>query len=79
MRKFVGSGLSAIFIAVLLGTLPAAARPQSGAAGTIPVTTVVTALGSKFSAPPAVSKADATLREGSTHRDVTRLDSGAGR
>jgi hypothetical protein len=71
MRKFVGSGLSAVFIAVLLGALPAAARPQSGAAGTIPVTTVVTALGSKFSAPPAVSKADVTLREGSTHRDIT--------
>jgi hypothetical protein len=71
MRKFVGSGLSAVFIAVLLGTLPAAARPQSDAAGTIPVTTVVTALGSKFSAPPAVSKSDVTLREGSVHRDIT--------
>jgi hypothetical protein len=71
MRKFVGSGLSAVFMAVLLGTLPAAARPQSDAAGTIPVTTVVTALGSKFSAPPAVSKDDVTLREGSVHRDIT--------
>jgi hypothetical protein len=71
MRKFVGSGLSALFIAVLMGTLPAAARPQSDAAGTIPVTTVVTALGSKFSAPPAVSKDDVTLREGSVHRDIT--------
>jgi hypothetical protein len=71
MCKFVGSGLSAVFIAVLLGTLPAAARPQSDAAGTIPVTTVVTALGSKFSAPPAVSKDDVTLREASVHRDIT--------
>ena len=51
--------------------LPAAARPQSDTAGTIPVTTVVTALGSKFTAPPAVSKADVTLREGNVHRDIT--------
>jgi hypothetical protein len=48
-----------------------AAQPQSDAAGTIPVTTVVTALGSKFTAPPAVSKDDVTLREGSAHRDIT--------
>lgn len=71
MRKFVGSGLSAVLIVVLLATLPMAARPQSDTAGTIPVTTVVTALGSKFSAPPAVSKDDITLREGSAHRDIT--------
>jgi hypothetical protein len=71
MRKFVGSGLSAVLIVVLLATLPMAARPQSDTAGTIPVTTVVTALGSKFSAPPAVSKDDVTLREGSAHRDIT--------
>lgn len=71
MRKFVGSGLSAVLIAVVLGALPAAAQPQSDAAGTIPVTTVVTALGSKFTAPPAVSKDDVTLREGSVHRDIT--------
>jgi hypothetical protein len=71
MRKFVGSGLSAVLIVVLLATVPMAARPQSDTAGTIPVTTVVTALGSKFSAPPAVSKDDVTLREGSAHRDIT--------
>lgn len=71
MRKFVGCGFSAVFIAVLLGALPAAAQPQSDAAGTIPVTTVVTALGSKFTAPPAVSKDDVSLREGSAHRDIT--------
>lgn len=71
MRKFSGSGLSAVLVAVLLGALPAAGRPQSGAGGTVPVTTVVTALGSKFSAPPAVSKDDVTLREGSVHRDIT--------
>ena len=71
MRKFVGSGLSAVLIVVLLATLPMAAQPQSDAAGTIPVTTVVTALGSKFSAPPAVSKDDVTLREGSVHKDIT--------
>ncbi len=71
MRKSVGGGFSAVFIAMLLGILPVEARPQSDAAGTIPVTTVVTALGSKFTAPPAVSKDDVTLREGSAHRDIT--------
>jgi hypothetical protein len=72
MRKFVAGGFSAVFIAILLGMLPLAARPQSDTAGTIPVTTVVTALGSKFTAPPAVSKDDVTLREGSIHRDITQ-------
>ena len=71
MRKSVVGGFSAVFIAMLLGMLPVEARPQSDAAGTIPVTTVVTALGSKFTAPPAVSKDDVTLREGSAHRDIT--------
>jgi len=72
MRKFVAGGFSAVFIAILLGMLPLAARPQSDTAGTIPVTTVVTALGSKFTAPPAVSKDDVSLREGSVHRDITQ-------
>ena len=71
MRKSVAGGFSAVFIAMLLGMFPVEARPQSDTAGTIPVTTVVTALGSKFTAPPAVSKADVTLREGNAHRDIT--------
>ena len=79
MRKSVAGGFSAVFIATLLGMLPVAARPQSDAAGTIPVTTVVTALGSKFTAPPAVSKADVTLREGNRPQRHYGMDSGAGR
>jgi len=71
MRKFLAGGVSAIFLLVLLGVIPVQARPQSEAAGTIPVTTVVTALGSKFTAPPAVSKDDITLHEGKVRRDVT--------
>ena len=71
MRKFLAGGFSAIFLVVLLGVIPVQARPQSEAAGTIPVTTVVTALGSKFTAPPAISKDDVTIREGKDRRDIT--------
>jgi VWFA-related protein len=71
MRKFLAGGFSAAFLVALLGTVPVQARPQSDTAGTIPVTTVVTALGSKFTAPPALSKDDVTLREGNVRRDIT--------
>ena len=71
MRKFLAGGFSAIFLVVLLSVIPVQARPQSEAAGTIPVTTVVTALGSKFTAPPAISKDDVTIREGKDRRDIT--------
>ena len=71
MRKVLAGGFSAIFLVVLLGAIPVQARPQSEAAGTIPVTTVVTALGSKFTAPPAISKDDVTIREGKDRRDIT--------
>jgi len=66
-----GRWISAIFLVVLLEVIPAQARPQSEAPGTIPVTTVVTALGSKFTAPPAISKDDVTIREGKVRRDIT--------
>jgi len=71
MRKFLAGGFSAVFPAVLLGLIPVQAQPQSDTAGTIPITTVVTALGSKFTAPPAISKDDVTLREGKVRRDIT--------
>ena len=71
MRKVLDGGFSVIFLVVLLSVIPVQARPQSEAAGTIPVTTVVTALGSKFTAPPAVSKDDVTIREGKDRRDIT--------
>lgn len=71
MRKFLAGGFSAVFSAVLLGLIPVQAQPQSDTAGTIPITTVVTALGSKFTAPPAISKDDVTLRERKVRRDIT--------
>jgi len=71
MRKSLAGGFFAAFLVILLGTATVQGRPQSDAAGMIPVTTVVTALGSKFSAPPALSKDDVTLREGKVRRDIT--------
>ena len=62
MRKSLAGEFLAVFSVVLLCVVPGTARAQSDAGGTIPVTTVVTALGSKFAAPPALSKDDVTLR-----------------
>jgi hypothetical protein len=70
MRKFMFGGLSTALVAILIAALPAQARPQADAAGTVPVTTIVTAVGSKFSAPPALSKSDVTVREGKVRREV---------
>jgi hypothetical protein len=70
MRRFFGGIFSAVFMVALFATLPVQARPQSESSGTIPITTVVTALGNKFTAPPAVSKADITVREGKVPRDI---------
>jgi hypothetical protein len=70
MRKLSDCGLSAVFIAVLIAALPLQARPQSDTSGTVPITTVVTAVGSKFTAPPAVSKDDISVREGKVRREV---------
>jgi hypothetical protein len=71
MRKFLAGGFSAVFPVVLLAVIPVQAQPQTDTADTIPITTVVTALGSKFTAPPAISKDDVTLREGKVRRDIT--------
>ena len=70
MRKLLAGGVSSIFLMVLLEVVPVQARPQSEAAGTVPVTTVVTALGSKFTAPPAIGKQDITVHEGKQTREV---------
>ena len=47
-------------ISILLPTLSAQAQKES-AAGTVPVTTVVTALGPKFTPPPAIGQADISV------------------
>jgi hypothetical protein len=68
MRKSVyvvaGVVLLAAFFAV-------AGAPQAQAPATAPVTTVVTVLGPKFTAPPAISKDDIGVYEGKDKRDVT--------
>jgi len=69
MRRLLG-GLSAGLVAILIAVVPLQARPQAENSGTVPVTTVVTALGGKFTAPPALSKEDVSVREGKVRRDV---------
>lgn len=78
MHKFLGSGLSAVLIAVAIAALPVQARPQADASANLPVTTIVTALGSKFAAPPALSKDDVTLREGKVRREIINWIPGQG-
>jgi hypothetical protein len=66
-----------LFTATLFSTLillaavssPAKA-PVTGAS--VPVTTTVTVLGPKFTAPPAISKQDVTVYDGKTRLDVTK-------
>ncbi len=57
--------LGAILFAVIVS---GAQQPDSSNA--VPVTTVVTVLGPKFSPPPAVSKDDILVREGQVRKDV---------
>jgi hypothetical protein len=45
--------------------------PQAQTPATAPVTTVITVLGPKFTAPPAISKDDIGVYEGKEKRDVT--------
>jgi hypothetical protein len=71
MRRFLPGGSSAVFLVGLLAVVPVQSLSQTDTTGTIPITTVVTALGSKFTAPPAISKDDVTLREGKVRRDIT--------
>lgn len=60
-----------LILAMLLGAaLPAHSQPQA-ASSNVPVTTVVTVLGPKYTAPPAISKDDISVYEGKEKRDVT--------
>jgi hypothetical protein len=54
-----------------LAAFPAGARQQPGSSGMVPVTTVVTVLGPKFTPPPAVSRDDINVSESNAHKDVT--------
>ena len=58
-------------ILVFTAFLAVAGAPQAQAPATASVTTVVTVLGPKFTAPPAISKDDVGVYEGKEKRDVT--------
>jgi len=68
MHKSVYAVASVLLVAAFLAVTGA---PQAQAPATAPVTTVVTVLGPKFTAPPALSKDDIGVYEGKEKRDVT--------
>lgn len=57
--------------AFLLAAIPALAQKQEAGSSTVPVSTVVTVLGPKYTAPPAVSKDDIAVYEGKVKKQVT--------
>jgi hypothetical protein len=59
-----------IFAAVLASLFPTHAQDQASSSN-VQVTTVVTALGPKYSAPPALGKQDINVTEGKQKREVT--------
>ncbi len=65
-RKF---GILLAAISIFLPTVSAQAQKESGA-GTVPITTVVTALGPKYTAPPAISQSDISVYSGKDKQNV---------
>lgn len=59
-----------ILAAILGAALPVHAQAEA-ASSSVPVTTVVTVLGPKYTPPPAISKDDVNVYEGKEKRDVT--------
>ena len=57
-------------VLVVAAFLAVAGAPQAQAPATAPVTTVVTVLGPKFTAPPAISKDDISVYEGKEKKEV---------
>lgn len=57
--------------AILLAVISSGAQQQPDSSNAVPVTTVVTVLGPKFTPPPAVSKDDILVREGQVRKDIT--------
>ncbi len=71
MRKSIYISLALLVAAVVLASLfPAHAQDQASSAN-VQVTTVVTALGPKYTAPPALGKQDINVTEGKQKREVT--------
>lgn len=59
-----------VFGAVLVAAISSGAQQQPDSSNTVPVTTVVTVLGPKFTPPPAISKDDILVREGQVRKAV---------
>jgi hypothetical protein len=66
-----------ILLAAFLVALPTFARAQSGASN-VPVTTVVTALGPDYTAPPPISKEDVSVYSGKTKLNLTGWEAAKG-
>jgi hypothetical protein len=64
-------GFFFLTIAISLATLSAPASAQEASSATVPVTTVVTVLGPKYTPPPAISKDDVAVYEGKDKKNVT--------
>jgi hypothetical protein len=63
LRKILAHGFLLAFAAILSGA-------NSSQAQTVPVTTVVTVLGPKYTAPPAISKDDLAVYEGKQKKEI---------
>ena len=62
--------LLALAISAFFGAVPSHAQNQSSA-GTAPISTVVTALGPKYTAPPPISQSDVSVYSGKDKQNVT--------
>lgn len=73
MRRFLRIGISTAVLAAVLALVAFTAVAQKAAesSGTVPITTVVTILGDKYTAPPAVSKSDVTAYQQGKKVDVS--------
>jgi VWFA-related protein len=68
--SFRGISLLALAISVFFGAVSSHAQNQSSA-GTAPISTVVTALGPKYTAPPPISQSDVSVYSGKDKQNVT--------
>jgi hypothetical protein len=71
-KRFLSVGyFFTIAVAILLAAIPAAAQ-------TAPITTVVTVLGPKYTAPPAISKDDIAVYDGKQKKEIISWDPAQG-
>jgi hypothetical protein len=60
-----------VLVVLMVSVFPAHAQNQPTSPNNVSVTTYVTVLGPKYTAPPALSKADVNVNEGKQKREVT--------